>query len=43
MGVEYNEDGKIIFEGEYSNGIKWNGKIKEYCYKIKKLFLKENI
>ena len=25
-GKEYNDDGKLIFEGEYLNGKKWNGK-----------------
>ena len=29
-GKEYNDDGKLIFEGEYLNGNKWNGKGKEY-------------
>ena len=28
---EYNEDGQLIFEGEYLNGIR-NGKGKEYLY-----------
>ena len=27
---EYDKNGKLIFEGEYINGIKWNGKINEY-------------
>ena len=26
-GKEYNKNGKLIFEGEYLNEIKWNGKI----------------
>ena len=30
---EYSEDGKLIFEGEYSNGVK-NGKCREYNYSI---------
>ena len=25
-GREYNEDGQIIFKGEYLNDLKWNGK-----------------
>ena len=30
---EYNSyNGKLIFEGEYLNGEKWNGKGKEYKY-----------
>ena len=29
-GKEYDEDGNLIFEGEYINGQKWNGKGKEY-------------
>ena len=29
-GKEYNEDGELIFEGEYLNGIRWNGKGKEF-------------
>ena len=28
---EYYDDGKLLFEGEYLNGEKWNGKAKEYC------------
>ena len=28
---QYNED-KVIYEEEYLNGIKQNGKIKEYLY-----------
>jgi len=28
-GKEYNYNGKLLFEGEYLNGIK-NGKVKEY-------------
>ena len=33
IGKEYNgNDGKLIFEGEYLNGKRWNGKIKEYDY-----------
>jgi len=30
---EYSEDGKLIFEGEYLNGVK-NGKCREYNYNI---------
>jgi len=29
-GIEYNEAGKLIFEGEYLNGKKYNGFEKEY-------------
>ena len=29
-GKEYDKEGKIIFEGEYLDNKKWNGKIKEY-------------
>ena len=30
---EYNYDnGELIFEGEYSNGKRWNGKFKEIQY-----------
>ena len=29
-GKEYNNDGILIFEGEYKKGKKWNGKIREY-------------
>ena len=25
-GKEYNCDGNLLFEGEYKNGLKWNGK-----------------
>ena len=28
--MEYNEEGKLIFEGEYLNGKKWKGIEKEY-------------
>ena len=27
---EYNYDGKLVFEGEYKNGKRWNGNINEY-------------
>ena len=27
---EYNENGDLIFEGEYLNGKMWNGKLREY-------------
>ena len=30
--MEYNENGDIEFEGEYLNGKKWNGIVKEYNY-----------
>ncbi len=32
MGKEYDglDDNELIFEGEYLNGKKWNGKGKEY-------------
>ena len=29
-GKEYNKDGKLIFDGEYALGVKWNGIFKEY-------------
>ena len=29
-GIEYNKNGKPIFEGEYYKGERWNGKGKEY-------------
>ena len=29
-GKEYNEDGQLIFEGEYLDGKKWKGIAKEY-------------
>ena len=29
-GKEYDKDGKLIFEGEYLNGQKWNDNCKEY-------------
>ena len=29
-GKEYNDEGKLIFEGEYINGEKQNGRGKEY-------------
>ena len=45
---EYDSSGKLIFEGEYLNGLKWNGKgykndilefeIKKGSGKIKKYF-----
>ena len=25
-GKEYNKNGNLIFEGEFKNGLKWNGK-----------------
>ena len=25
-GKEYYRDGSLMFEGEYKNGLKWNGK-----------------
>ena len=31
-------NGKLRFEGEYLNGIKWKGKEKEYDYKGKLIF-----
>ena len=30
MGIEYNKNGEFIFEGEYKNNRKFNGKIKQY-------------
>ena len=35
--IEYNEDGKLIFEGENKNDKRWNGKGKEYPYLDDKL------
>ena len=29
-GKEYDYNGRLLFEGEYLNGRKWKGKIKEY-------------
>ena len=29
-GKEYDENGRLIFEGEYLDGKKWNGKSKEF-------------
>ena len=29
-GVEYDENSKLIFAGEYLNGKRWNGQFKEY-------------
>ena len=29
-GIEYDDEGDIIFEGEYLNGKKWKGKGTEY-------------
>ena len=26
-GKEYNDNGDLIFEGEYLNGKRWNGKL----------------
>ena len=46
-GKEYNEYGELIFEGEYLNGKKWNGKgldnNKKILYELKngKGFVKE--
>ena len=31
-GKEYNKEGKILFEGEYKNGKRWNGIIRNYYY-----------
>ena len=27
---EYDEKGRVIFEGEYKNGKRWNGIVKKY-------------
>ena len=35
---EYNDNGKIIFEGEYFNCQRWNGKGKEYNKKSQLIF-----
>ena len=40
--MEYDSSGKLIFEGVYKNGIKWNGKGKEFD-SDDKLILKQNI
>ena len=29
-GEEYNDKGKLIFKGSYSEGKRWNGKGKEF-------------
>ena len=29
-GKEYDDEGELIFEGEYYNGKRWNGKGNEY-------------
>ena len=29
-GKEYSINGELKFEGEYLNGKRWNGKVKEY-------------
>jgi len=29
-GIEFNHRGELLFEGEYKDGKKWNGKAKEY-------------
>ena len=39
-GKEYNKYGELIFEGEYLNGKRWNGKGKEYTYLLDKLLFK---
>ena len=36
-GKEYNEEGKLIFQGEYLDGKKWKGKFKEYDNDTKNL------
>ena len=41
-GKEYNLLGKLIYEGEYLNGKRWNGNEKEYDY-YDNIILKENI
>ena len=33
-GKEYDYNGRLLFEGEYINGRKWKGKIKEYDKEI---------
>ena len=40
-GKEYNEEGELIFEGEYKEGKKWNGKGKEYNNKKELVFERE--
>ena len=32
-GKEYDRDGHLIFEGEYLDNKRWNGKSKEFDYK----------
>ena len=32
MGKEYHWNEEIVFEGEYLNGERWNGKGKEFDY-----------
>ena len=38
---KYNDDGKLIFEGEYLNGERWNGKRKEFDDNGKLIFEEE--
>ena len=34
-GREYNEEGNILFEGEFKNGNRWNGIIRHYYLNMK--------
>ena len=38
-GKEYNDDGKLMFEGEYLDDKKWTGKANEYDEDTRKLVL----
>ena len=37
-GKEYDNDGNLIFEGEFIKGKRFNGKEKEYDYRCKLIF-----
>ena len=38
IGKEYNRNGKLVFEGEYLKGERWNGKGKEYNWNKELIF-----
>ena len=40
---EYNDNGELIFEGEFLNGKRWNGKAKEFNYFRELIFEDEYI
>ena len=33
-GKQYDNDGNLLFEGEYLNGKRWNGKGKKYSHNL---------